>query len=61
VVVQGPCDVTASPTLLGVVEPAGLPEIAVEREVFRVLVELLTPRPSREEKASVKIVDLSFR
>jgi len=32
------------------VEPAALPEIAVDREVFRVLLGLLSQRPSLEEK-----------
>jgi len=32
------------------VEPAKLSEIAVDREVFRVLLGLLPPRPSSEEK-----------
>jgi len=32
------------------VEPAELPEIAVDPEVFRVLLGLLPPRPSLEEK-----------
>jgi len=32
------------------VEPAGLSETAVDREVFQVLLGLLPPRPSLEEK-----------
>jgi len=37
-----------------VVDPAELPEIAVDREVFRVLLRLLHPRPPRG-KAGMKI------
>jgi len=36
------------------VEPAELSEIAVDREVFRILLGLLTPRPSSKEKRERK-------
>jgi len=46
-VVQGPGGMTTFPILLGpvLVEPAGLSEIAVDREVLRVLFELLPRDP----------------
>jgi len=54
-VVQGPDGVTCISDLawsrLGV-EPAELSEIAVDRGVFRVLLGLLPPRPSPEEKGA---------
>ena len=50
-IVQETGGVTASPTLLGPfgMEPAELSAIAVDREVFRVLLGLLPPRFSPKE------------
>jgi len=47
---QGPDGVITSPTGLSRVEPAEISEVAENREAFRVLQGLVSPRPSPKEK-----------